>query len=44
MFIDAVREDMAEVEVMEEDVEDRTKWRREIRCSDLLLIENNFKI
>ena len=31
-FMDAVREDVAEVEVTEEDAEDRTKWRREIRC------------
>ena len=31
-FMDAVREDMAEVEVTEEDADDRTKWRRKIRC------------
>ena len=33
-FTDAVREDMAEVEVTEEDAEDRTKWRWNIRCAD----------
>ena len=33
-FTDAVIEDMAEVEVMEEDTEDRNNWRRKIRCGD----------
>ena len=30
-YIDAVREGMAAVEVMEEDTEERTEWRRRIR-------------
>ena len=34
-FMDVVKEDMAEVEVTEEDTEDRTKWRRRIGCGDL---------
>ena len=34
-FMDAVREDVAVVEVTEEDTEDRTKWRWKIRCGDL---------
>ena len=29
-----VKEDMAEVEVTEEDTEDRINWRRQIRCGD----------
>ena len=35
-FMDAVRGDMAEVELeaMEEDTEDRMKWRWKIRCGD----------
>ena len=33
-FVDAVREDMTAVEVMEEDAEERTEWRRRIRCGD----------
>ena len=33
-FMDAVREDMAEVEVTEEDTEDRTKWRWKIHCGN----------
>ena len=33
-FMDAVREDMAVVEVTEEDTDDRTKWRRNSCCSD----------
>ena len=33
-FMDAVKEDMAEVEVTEEDTEDRNNWRWEIRCGD----------
>ena len=33
-FMDAVKEDMAEVEVAEEDAEDRTKWRWKIGCGD----------
>ena len=33
-FIDAVKEDMAVVQVTEEDAEDRTKWRWKIRCGD----------
>ena len=35
MFMDAVREGMAVVEVTEEDAEYRTKWRWIIRCGDL---------
>ena len=34
MFMDAVREDMAEEEVTEEDAEDRTEWRWEIRFGE----------
>ena len=33
-FIDVVKEDMAEVEVTEEDTFDRNNWRRKIRCGD----------
>ena len=33
-FEDVVKEDMAEVEVTEEDTEDRINWRREIRCGN----------
>ena len=33
-FIDAVREDMAVVEMTEEDTEGRNKWRWKIRCGD----------
>ena len=33
-FMDAVREDMTAVEVTEEDAEERTEWRRRIRCGD----------
>ena len=33
-FIDVVKEDMAEVEVTEEDTVDRNNWRRKIRCGD----------
>ena len=33
-FMDVVKEDMAEVEVMEEDAVDRNNWRRKIRCGD----------
>ena len=35
-LMDAVREDMAVVEVTEEDAEDRTKWRWKIRCTPTL--------
>ena len=31
-FMDVVKEDMAEVEVTEEDTVDRHNWRRKIRC------------
>ena len=34
-FMDAVKEDLAEVEVTEEDTVDRINWRRKIRCGDL---------
>ena len=34
-FMDVVKEDMAEVEVTEEDTEDRNNRRRKIRCGDL---------
>ena len=34
MFMDVVREGMAEVEVTEEDTEERNNWRCKIRCSD----------
>ena len=33
-FMDAAREDMGVVEVMEEDAEDRNNWRWKIRCGD----------
>ena len=33
-FMDVVKEDMAEVEVAEEDTVDRNNWRRKIRCGD----------
>ena len=33
-FMDVVKEDMAEVEVTEEDAEDRRNWRWKIRCGD----------
>ena len=33
-FLDVVKEDMAEVEVTEEDAVDRNNWRRKIRCGD----------
>ena len=33
-FMDVVKEDMAEVEVTEEDTEDRSNWRWKIRCGD----------
>ena len=33
-FMDVVKEDMAEVEVTEEDTEDRNNWRWKIRCGD----------
>ena len=33
-FMDVVKEDMAEVEVTEEDTEDRNIWRWKIRCGD----------
>ena len=33
-FMDDVREEMAEVEVTEEDTEDRNNWRRKIPCGD----------
>ena len=33
-FMDAVIEDMAEVEVTEEDTVDRNNWRRKIRGGD----------
>ena len=33
-FMDAAREDMAVVEVKEEDKENRTKWRWRIHCGD----------
>ena len=33
-FMDAVKEDMAEVEVTEEDTEDRNNWRWKIRYGD----------
>ena len=32
--MDVVKEDMAEVEVTEEDAEDRNNWRWKIRCVD----------
>ena len=33
-FMDVVKEDMAEVEVTEEDTVDRNNWRRKIRCGE----------
>ena len=33
-FTDAAREDMAVVEVTEEEADERTKWRWKIRCGD----------
>ena len=33
-FMDVVKEDMAAVEVTEEDTEDRSNWRWKIRCGD----------
>ena len=33
-FMDAVREDTTAVDVTEEDEEERTEWRRRIRCDD----------
>ena len=33
-FMDVVKEDMAEVEVTEEDAVDRRNWRKKIRCGD----------
>ena len=33
-FMYAVREDMTAGEVTEEDTEERTEWRRRIRCGD----------
>ena len=33
-FMDVVKEDMTEVEVTEEDAEDRSNWRWKIRCGD----------
>ena len=33
-FMDVVKEDMAEVEVTEEDTVDRINWRKKIRCGD----------
>ena len=33
-FMDVVKEDMAEVELTEEDTVDRNNWRRKIRCGD----------
>ena len=33
-FMDVVKEDMADVEMMEEDTEDRNNWRWKIRCGD----------
>ena len=32
--MDVVKEDMAEVEVTEEDTVDRRNWRKKIRCGD----------
>ena len=32
--MDVVKEDMAEVDLTEEDTEDRNNWRWKIRCSD----------
>ena len=33
-YMDVVKEDMAEVEVTEEDTVDRRNWRKKIRCGD----------
>ena len=33
-FMDVVKEDMAEVEVTEEDTEDRSNWRWKMHCGD----------
>ena len=33
-LMDVVKEDMADVEVTEEDAEDRSNWRGKIRCGD----------
>ena len=33
-FMDVVKEDMAEVEVTEDDTVDRRNWRKKIRCGD----------
>ena len=33
-FMDVVKEDMAEVEVTEEDTVDRRNWRKKISCGD----------
>ena len=33
-FMDVEKEDVAEVEVTEEDTEDRTNWRWKIGCGD----------
>ena len=33
-FMDVVKEDMAEVEVTEEDTVYRNNWRRKIRCGN----------
>ena len=33
-FMDVVKEDMADVEVTQEDTEDRNNWRWKIRCGD----------
>ena len=33
-FMNVVKEDMADVEVTEEDAEDRRNWRWKIRCGD----------
>ena len=32
--MDVVKEDMADVEVTDEDTEDRNNWRWKIRCGD----------
>ena len=33
-FMDVVKKDMAEVEMMDDDAEDRTEWRWQIRSGD----------
>ena len=33
-FMDVVKEDIAEVEVKEEDADDRSNWRLKIRCGN----------